>query len=142
MQKSIARCLFAAIAGMQATAVWAYPTTWTIHNDTAAAVTMSCRSTLAVGNVNIVLDDVKIAARSRVVHDWGVDWYNDGLGLNQAAWSCMVDAAAVAGGFTTGWDEALTLRVASRAGVFVVAKVSGKGSVAAKAAAGGTKVRQ
>ena len=92
--------------------VHAYPTVWKVSNDTNRRLEIVCKSTSVVGLAEIKTPALSIEPHKSFNLNWGAAWYNDGMGLNQATWTCHEQKSpqvVLSGQFETGWDESVLL---------------------------------
>lgn len=91
-------------------------TSWKLQNDSNQKFTIECVGRESAGPVRIKLEPINLAAQSRTEYAWGDAWYNDGMGLNPAEWTCQAQRAGdsvviTAPGFSTEWGELIRLTV-------------------------------
>ena len=105
-----------------------YPTLWTLHNLSNTTVEVSCEAEKDASQVDLRLPATRIRPGGQAAYNWGASYYNDGLGLNAAHWTCTVvdlsgaGAGGIAGAFSTDWGETLGLKVSGQGGNFRVVK--------------------
>lgn len=91
-------------------------TTWKLQNESDKKFTIECLGRESAGPIRMKLEPVIIAAHSRTDYAWGDAWYNDGMGLNPAEWTCKAQAEADSVAislpeFSTEWGELIQLTV-------------------------------
>jgi hypothetical protein len=89
---------------LQATAV--SPTNWYLVNLTKSTVSINCKGKAKGLSQPLMLATVKISAQSNLVKVWSL-FDNDGLGLNRASWTCLVDGESTH--FESDWGQNLYL---------------------------------
>ena len=102
-----------------------YPTKWVLENKSNAAVSLTCQGRAQGTGPISDLRALKVGPRSRTVFSWSSSYYNDGLGLNAAFWSCRDDrSGTIFAPFDTGWGERVGLKIESFGGRLSLAKGS------------------
>jgi hypothetical protein len=105
-------------------------TTWKLQNESDKKVTIECLGRESAGPVRMKLEPVIVAAHSRTDYAWGDAWYNDGMGLNPAEWTCKAQAegssvAISLPKFSTEWGELIQLSVDQSGKRFSLSRESG-----------------
>jgi hypothetical protein len=89
------------------------PTVWTITNKSVEPVQVACEGQEPTGQIRLKLGPLTVSARSSFSYEWGDVYYNDGMGLNPAAWICEVKTKKNqrSASFVTTWGEAVLLSI-------------------------------
>ena len=94
-------------------------TKWTIKNNTNEELVLSCKN-ISYKDMNIVMTSLSIKPNQSVVFDWGDNYYNDGLELNDGNWNCSTKNKSKLPSefenFSTEWGESVSLAVNEIAG--------------------------
>ncbi|MCX6124099.1 MAG: hypothetical protein NTV34_05035 [Proteobacteria bacterium] len=91
------------------------PTVWTLKNASKSPISLSCKlisSTAAISSQAVSIHSAEIAAGESFIHNWGADWYSDGMGMIPGTWSCQDARKPKDAGrapklvkFSTDWGE-------------------------------------
>lgn len=90
------------------------PTLWTFKNGTQSAVKLSCElvsSSAWAASTSVSITTASIPAGENLTHNWGSDWYSDGMGLIPGKWSCRETGVSTKKPivFSTDWGENITI---------------------------------
>ena len=95
------------------------PTVWTLKNASRDPVSLSCKlisSSAAISSQAVSINSTEIAAGESFIHNWGSDWYSDGMGMIPGTWSCQdarkpkdASRAPKLVKFSTDWGENVTV---------------------------------
>jgi hypothetical protein len=136
--------IFTLFVSGQATA-GSFPTNWHIKNDSRDQIALSCHGEGLGGSRSVEFPVIVIAAGGSEDHAWGSQWYNDGLGLQAANWTCKAgtspDKMTAAGTFSSDWGQDLTMRLA-KAGNGYIVELTGPAKNVAKAKSSTEKVQK
>lgn len=100
-----------------------YPTVWSAENLSPSSVSLSCVGEASGLGLLTDFSAVQLGAGEQDSFQWGGLYYNDGLGLNSARWTCRDDiSGTVFPEFATGWGERVRLVVKKVDGRLMLAK--------------------
>jgi hypothetical protein len=88
-----------------------YPTVWRLHNHTDQPLNVTCVAAHDPTRPEMKLPPQQIPPRSSQTYQWPSVWYNDGMGLNAASWTCRAGGTSELLRFDSDWGESVVIHL-------------------------------